>query len=243
LSSIDLILKDIEDQYVRENFSRLVRYIEAQAILAGNWKFYRIEVDSAVSEQKFKHNLTFVPKDIILLSIDGNKNVDFRFDLFTKENIVYSTQGPAVIRFLAGSYPENVGTSLRNLSQVPISSGGSVPGAVGEISKTMNCAASVSVGDWVVQSLTVDDTAETLPDNLGSNPIIGIVKAKPGATLATVIYYGFYALAVGRGRLYLSTGGIATTTAPATGNIQHLGISFGNSLILVKPESIVVRRV
>jgi hypothetical protein len=244
LSSIDLILKDVVDPYVRENFSRLARYIENQTILAGNWKFYLIEVKSAVLNQEFRHNLTFVPKDIILLSLDGNKNVDFRFDLFTKEHIIFSTQGPAVMRLLVGSYPDNVGFSLRNLSQVPVGGAGAIPGAVGEIAKTMNCGPTVSVGDWVVQSLTLDDTAEKLSNNVGSNPIIGIVKSKPTSLTCNVVYYGFYNLAVGRGRLYLDTSGsAATTTAPGTGNVQHLGISFGNGTILVKPESIVLRRV
>lgn len=243
MSSIDLILKDIQDPYVRENFARISRYLESQTILEGNWRFYLIEVKSSFNNFEFKHNLTFVPKDIIVLSIDGNKNVDFRFDLFTKTSIILSTQGPAVIRILAGSYPDNIGYSLRNLSQVPIASGGGGGPVLGEISKDMDCDASLSVGDWVVQSLTVNNKAEKLANNLGSNPIIGRVKSKPSSNVSTILFYGVDNLAIGRGRMYLSTAGIATTSAPGTGNVQHLGVSFGNGTILVKPESIVLRRV
>lgn len=241
--SIDLILKDIDDPYVRENFSRISKYLENQAILAGNWKFYRVEVPNAVVNFKFRHNLTFTPKDVIILSIDGNKNVDFRFDLFNQEYIVFSTQGPVAFRMLAGSYPDDLGYSIRNLSQVPIGSGSSIPGTLGEISKIMDCDNVVSVGDWVVQSPSVNNKAEKIANNLGTNPIIGIVKEKPTSVTCKVLFYGFFPMLLGRGKIHLSTIGDASTTAPITGNVQHLGISFGDGTILVKPESIMLRRV
>jgi hypothetical protein len=241
---VDLILKDINDPYVRENFARLSRYLNDQTILAGNWAFYRIEVPSATQNFEFRHSLTFTPKDIIVLSIDGNKNVDFRFDLFTTEFIVFSTEGACSFRILAGSYPDKLGTSLKNLNQIPV--GGPdiiVPPVGSEISSTMDCLGTTAVGDWVAQSLTIDNFAEKLSNNLGTNPIIGIVKSKPTATTCVVLFFGVYALTYGRGKIHLSTTGNGTTTAPATGNIQQLGISFGNGTILVKPESVMLRRV
>jgi len=129
--SLELILKDIDDPYIQENFSRLRRFIDDQPILAGNWQFFQLDIPSAQADLRFQHKLGFRPKDVIVLSVDGDKRVDFRFDLFTKDFIFLSTQGAACIRFLLGSYDqEGFISRLRDLTQVPATvspiTGGSV---------------------------------------------------------------------------------------------------------------------
>jgi hypothetical protein len=94
---LDLNLKDIEDPIVRENFFRLKRFIEEQTILDG---FFT----AAVTSKPVKHNLSFIPKDIVLLSITGDYNAYFNYNDFTSSHIYITAAGPCVIRFLVGTF-------------------------------------------------------------------------------------------------------------------------------------------
>ncbi len=104
--SLDLILKDIDDKYVRENFFRIKKSIDKQSILRGEWVFFEIEFDQAVDDFDFPHNLSFLPKDILLTSITNQASVIFNYDAFTKTNLNLTVNDPCVIRFFAGSYME-----------------------------------------------------------------------------------------------------------------------------------------
>lgn len=106
--SLELILKDIEDTYVRENFFRVSKYVSEEALLNGEFKFYEAVIPNAATEYKFRHGRDFVPKDIIFLSAEGDQNFSFVFQKFDRDNLVINTSGPVKIRFLAGRYDEEV---------------------------------------------------------------------------------------------------------------------------------------
>lgn len=108
---LDLILKDIKDLIVRENFFRIKRQLEDQTILAGFWKFYEIDLPNAGTLIPIKHNLNFIPKDIISLSVVGNYNYYFNYNEFDSQFIYVTTSGPCIIRFLAGAYPSRLENS------------------------------------------------------------------------------------------------------------------------------------
>jgi hypothetical protein len=101
---LDLNLKDIEDPIVRENFFRLKRFIEEQTILDGFFTFFEIDIPAAVTSKPVKHNLSFIPKDIVLLSITGDYNAYFNYNDFTSSHIYITAAGPCVIRFLVGTF-------------------------------------------------------------------------------------------------------------------------------------------
>lgn len=109
MSNIDLILKEIEDKYTREDFFRIKNFIDQEVMLSGNFKFHEALFETAVNgDVNFAHNLDFVPTDVIVLSVIGDQNVYFKMDEATRDNLVLSVRGPAKIRFLAGSYSDRL---------------------------------------------------------------------------------------------------------------------------------------
>lgn len=241
MSSIDLILKDIEDPYTRENFFRLSNYIGSQTILDGQWKFYQIDLPSAVVEYKFKHNLSFTPKDVIILSASGNKRVDFRYDLFTRDHIVLTAEGAVTVRFLAGAYNEKgFRSNLKDLAQNPpwlLPSGPPPASSAPRLIETFVTDVGTSLGNLVrvngPTSVTkiVDNLATTVP-----NGIFGLVYSKPTPLLAEVLFVGImngYAGFSPGSPLFISTSGTPTHSVPGTGVVQQIGFAVtANSFFL-----------
>ena len=102
--SLDLILKDISDKYIRENFFRLKKFLGGQVLFDGNFKFYEIVIDEVNPAFKIAHGLPFIPRDIIQLSVVGDYNYYFLYNDFDRENLYVFAAGPCRIRFLAGAF-------------------------------------------------------------------------------------------------------------------------------------------
>lgn len=100
--NIDLILKDIDDIYTRENFKRLLTFINGFGMFDGNFKFFEVVVADAATDQAIKHGLSFIPLDIIFLSVLGDHNFFFNYQKFDREHIYVSCEGPCRLRFFAG---------------------------------------------------------------------------------------------------------------------------------------------
>ena len=124
---LDLINKEIQDQYTRENFFRIKRELENQQILDGFWNFFEVEFLQAGTDLPIKHNLSFTPKDIIILAVEGDHNMYFRYEKFDSTNVYITVAGPCRVRFLAGAYNNKAyGNSSREFPFVaPNTSGGS----------------------------------------------------------------------------------------------------------------------
>jgi hypothetical protein len=103
---LDLLNKEIQDQHVRENFVRIKRELETQQILSGFWRFFEIDFSEVGVKIPFKHNLSFVPRDIIILSREGSHNLYFNYQDFDSTNIYVTNSGPCRVRFLAGRYED-----------------------------------------------------------------------------------------------------------------------------------------
>lgn len=101
---LNLLLKEIEDQYVRENFKRILSFVETATTLQGEFKFFEVDIAAASSPFKLRHGLSFVPKDILVTFVEGDHRFYFEYQNFTNEEIWITTLGPARIRFLAGRY-------------------------------------------------------------------------------------------------------------------------------------------
>lgn len=126
---LDLLLKETPDLTIRENFFRLKRDLEAQQILSGFWNFYEVEFTQSGSSLPIKHNLSFVPKDIIILAVEGDHNVFFNHEKFDATNIYVTVSGPCRIRFFAGKYSDKTyGGSQKEFPFVPVNGGGGSSG-------------------------------------------------------------------------------------------------------------------
>lgn len=240
MSELELLLRDIQDKTTRENFFRILRYIESQIILDANWRLYEIKFDGAVTNYKHAHKLDFVPQDVVLLQVVGDRNVEFNHTKFDKTNLDITVQGACFIRFIAGRFKDRIlSPSVRDgLTNVSVGTSTSPVIPATQMSRVMDCAASVAVNDWVYQSTTVNNRAVKNVDNTISTPTIGIVTDKPTSTSCEVLLIGIYSglSLVDRGVFRLGTGGTATFTVPTTGYIQNLGVSFGDGTVFINPD-------
>ena len=103
---LDLLTSQVEDEYIRENFARIKRELEAQQILNGFWHFFEVDVTQVGVKVPVKHNLSFIPVDIIILSKEGDQSLYFNYADFDATNIYITTPKPCRVRFLAGSYKD-----------------------------------------------------------------------------------------------------------------------------------------
>lgn len=101
-----LSLEDLEDPDIRENFKRLQDYLKAEPVLKGQFNFFEIKVDSAVTLQKFAHNLGFAPQDVIQTSIIGTGQLTWNYENFDRNYIVFTTTGPCKVRVFVGNYQQ-----------------------------------------------------------------------------------------------------------------------------------------
>lgn len=104
--ALDLILKEIQDDYVRENFTRIRRFLEGKTFLKGTFKFFELEVTAAVTNQRHKHNLGFVPKDVIITSQIGAGALTINYSRFDIDFIDFTTTGAVAFRGFVGTYRE-----------------------------------------------------------------------------------------------------------------------------------------
>ncbi len=102
VTPLTLLIKDIKDPLVRENFYRLSQFIQAQPLLLSNFTFFNINIPAAATKFPIPHGLSFVPSDIIDLGATGNQNYEFLTQEFDQTNIYVTTSGPAQLSFFAG---------------------------------------------------------------------------------------------------------------------------------------------
>lgn len=124
---IELILKDIEDPHVRENFFRISNFLNQQVWFEGDFKLYDITIPKENPNFKIRHGLTFIPADIIPLAAEGNYNFYFRYSQFDKENMYVNAEGPVRIRFLAGKLSDQIRNKL-SASSLPFVAPGDLVG-------------------------------------------------------------------------------------------------------------------
>jgi len=103
----DLILKDISDQYVRENFFRLNRFIQAFPLFKGQFKFFELTFDRALTSQNVLHGLGFKPTDVLQSSAIGPGSLTWEYESFDDKNLVVTTTGACKIRAFIGAYRED----------------------------------------------------------------------------------------------------------------------------------------
>ena len=106
MNGLELILKDVEDKYVRENFSRILDYDKKDSIRRPLWKFFEITFLSGGTNVKHEHNLGYSPSDIIVTATSNGEIVVFNYDLFDKTHFDLSPSGACTVRFFAGRYEE-----------------------------------------------------------------------------------------------------------------------------------------
>lgn len=198
MSQINLILKDISDIYTRENFKRITSFLNDQVLFDGDFEFFEVDIPQAATKFPIKHGLTFIPSDIISLSIQGNQNVYFNYDSFDRLNIYATTAGPCVLRFLAGRLSNGAKSPIKGkYPAVPPSAGGG-SGSISSITSlspglivhnpsgpTVSLELSSSLTAASATSLVVTRTA--IEDILAGEPVYSASATQVGLATANDI--------------------------------------------------------
>jgi len=101
---LNLLLDFIKDESTQQALENLQDYLDVQAFIKPEWQFFERDFAAAVTNERIKHTLGGLPKDIILTSKIGAGSVTFEYEDFTKDFIIVSTSGAAKIRFFVGTY-------------------------------------------------------------------------------------------------------------------------------------------
>lgn len=101
-------LREIVDQYIRDNFKHLQDALDLEPTLKCNFKFFSITTSVAVTNLTYAHNLKYQPQDVLLLSASNGATVTFNYDKFDKTNIVFTASAATTFRCLVGKYSEGV---------------------------------------------------------------------------------------------------------------------------------------
>jgi hypothetical protein len=99
-------IHDVEDTKARENFRYLQDALRLEPLISMNFKFFNKDL-SGVGDHVIRHGLKFVPKDVVLTSINPSTAVvTFKPETFTKESVTVSITANCNLRFFLGSYEE-----------------------------------------------------------------------------------------------------------------------------------------
>jgi hypothetical protein len=98
-------LKTFDD--VRDALQRLQDAFDDLVISRGEFKFFEIVFNSAVTNLKYSHRLSFIPKDVIQISVTNDANITWKFDEFDRDNLTLSADGPCVVRAYVGRHRED----------------------------------------------------------------------------------------------------------------------------------------
>jgi hypothetical protein len=102
-----LLLSNLEDSLVTENFRIVQETINAQPILRGSWKHFEIAFSAAVDNLRFSHGLGFLPKDIITTMVSNQEAVIWNYSLFTSQFLDITVSGACTVRCFIGRYGES----------------------------------------------------------------------------------------------------------------------------------------
>jgi len=105
--------------------------------------------------------------------------------------------------------------------------------------RIMDCALTVAIDDFVYPSSIANNRAVKATTDNTTNPVIGIVRAKPTTTTCEALLVGIHAYTINRGKIWLSSSGgltLVRPTSPTYEYIQELGWSFGDGYIFINPN-------
>lgn len=99
-----LLVKEMQDAYVRENFLRLQDFIRKIPLVG--FRHIEITFTAAENNKKIAHGLGSKPKDVLQTSITGTGAVTWNYSLFNETYLDISATGPCVVRAFVGTHQE-----------------------------------------------------------------------------------------------------------------------------------------
>jgi hypothetical protein len=107
-----LLRQEIEDQYVQENFKRIMDYGNANPLDRANFQFFSIEIPeipvtippSTSVNIKYRHGLGFTPLDVIIMHNSNNAAITLNYSKFDSNELDINASGATLLRCLVGRY-------------------------------------------------------------------------------------------------------------------------------------------
>ena len=109
MPKLELITDNMHDDYVRENFEKIMEHLNNEVIMGKfDGKHFEFEFTAASTNYKIAHGLASVPKDAWLtyVSPDSGVTVTFNYDEFDETYIDITVSAACTVRFFAGSWRE-----------------------------------------------------------------------------------------------------------------------------------------
>mgnify|MGYP006921298388 CR=1 FL=1 len=119
-----ILVNEITDVYVRENFKNLKEYFQGQNQLL-DFSFFEVTFDKAETNKKVRHNLKFAPTDVFLTGAYGASG-SINVGLFDQTNMDISSDGPVRLRFFAGKYWNSTKVEIKKDDKIDFGSISSV---------------------------------------------------------------------------------------------------------------------
>lgn len=168
-SAPQLLIKEINDTYVQNNFKNLREYFQKQNQLL-NFNFVEFNFPAAVTNQKIAHGLGLVPQDVIITRLTGAGSITMNWALFDGTNIDITTTDACRIRLFVGSY-WNYQTNLGN-QPTDTQSVSPILSTIAGLASTITAAVSAAVAAVIAtltptaslpSGVTVDFMGATVP--------------------------------------------------------------------------------
>lgn len=166
----ELILNEIQDLYLRRNFSQLDNYFKTQNQLL-DFKFFEVKFTATTLNQKVNHGLKFIPKDVVFLGATNNATVSFNVGNFTLQSMDISANKETTLRFFIGKYFNDQSNAQYNKDDVLVfgpdqATSESITieksSALSVISVSLNYTA-LSTDDVILVNATASNITITLP--------------------------------------------------------------------------------
>lgn len=101
-----LLVKEIADFYVRENFQKILRFLEVENQFRG-FRHITIVRAQGGTNVKYPHNLGYLPQDVVTTFITPGVTLTWNYDKFDMSFLDFTISGPGTVRAYVGTHEVN----------------------------------------------------------------------------------------------------------------------------------------
>lgn len=112
-----LVVKEITDAYIRQNFDALRKYFNENNQLYG-FKYFEVEFSDAVTNYRQAHGLQTSPQDLIITNMTGAATIDFNKGLFSLTEFDMTVSAACKVSFFLGTYWNRQSPAISNSTDV-----------------------------------------------------------------------------------------------------------------------------
>jgi hypothetical protein len=102
-NSPTLLIKEITDTYLKQNFKNLSAYFQSNNQLLG-FNFFEVNLTKATTNYLLSHGLPYTPQDVIITRVTGPGVATFNYGLFDSKHVNITTTDACRLRFFVGTY-------------------------------------------------------------------------------------------------------------------------------------------